>query len=501
MSRSLFSIKLKDLLSGIAECETADVIISGMNVDSREIQKGDLFIALTGETNDGAAFITDAINNGAVAVLINSSSKQVVDMPGVDGDIKATVPVIEINDLREQAGLIADRFYQHPSRQLRVYGVTGTNGKTSCSHFIAQMLSQDNKCGLLGTLGSGLYSELVETGYTTPDVISCHKWLAEVKAKKADFAVMEVSSHALVQHRVDGILFDTAVFTNLSQEHLDFHGDMESYANAKMKLFEFSGLKHAVVNTDDATGRELIKKISGNVNCISYGIEKEYNPDVCAEDIMLNRDGISMTVITSAGKRQVSVPLIGKFNVSNILATLSVMLVSGIDFDTAVNQLQKIKSVAGRMQSFIADTFPMVVVDFAHTPDALEQALIALKEHTKNELWCVFGCGGDRDSGKRPIMGGISEKYSDWVVLTNDNPRTEDYKKIIKDIQLGMKNPERAYVEYDRKSAIDYALANAKSDDVVLIAGKGHERYQQIQNEKIPFSDIEIVSEALGACA
>lgn len=503
-----YSINLNDLLNGyISDDKFNDINVTGLSLDSRSIKTNYLFVAIKGETVNGIEFINNAIEQGAAAILweadvavdaIKINWRQTSLNHGVS-DIP--VPIIAIENLSQLTGEFANRFYDNPSDKISVCGITGTNGKTSCADFIAQMMSVDGPCGLMGTLGSGIYPELKETGFTTPDAITCHQWLADIKSNKAKFSVMEVSSHALIQGRINGIHFNSAVFTNLSRDHLDYHGDMASYAQAKSKLFKSVGLQNAIINVDDEAGRSIADDLASSVHCVRYGLDATFNPDVFGSNIELNQNGLSMQVKTPWGKGQLCAPVMGDFNASNLLAVLSVMLLQGIEFNKALERLTTIKSVAGRMQRFGSDNTPLVIVDFAHTPDALEQALISLRQHTQNDLWCVFGCGGDRDKGKRPLMGAIAEDKADYVVLTNDNPRSEAASEIIEDIKSGMKGNSNISVENDRHIAINYAITHAKAGDVVLVAGKGHENYQLIGNTKYPFNDAEEVKQQLEACA
>jgi len=313
--------------------------------------------------------------------------------------------------------------------------------------------------------------------------------------------VMEVSSHALTQGRVNAIKFESAIFTNLSRDHLDYHGDMESYAEAKSTLFKLSGLKNAIINVDDEAGRNIADNLANNINCIRYGTNKKFNPDVYASNVVLDQNGLSLTVFTPWGQGTLNAPLIGDFNVSNLLAVLSLVLLQGLDFKEALKRLATIKSVQGRMQRFGSENTPLVVVDFAHTPDALKQALTSLRQHTKNNLWCVFGCGGERDQGKRPLMGEVAAEKSDYIILTNDNPRSENAEKIIEEIKSGIKNFEGLTIEQDRHSAIHFAISHAQQGDVVLVAGKGHENYQLIGDTKEPFNDADEVKQQLEALA
>lgn len=498
-----YSMNLNDLLNGyISDDKFNDINITALSLDSRNIKQNNLFVAVQGETVNGIEFINNAIEQGAAAVLWDADdSVEAIKINWRKTESNIEVPIIAIENLSQLTGVFADRFYDGPSQKLSVCGITGTNGKTSCADFIAQMMSIDAPCGVMGTLGRGLYPELQETGFTTPNAITCHQWLADVESNKAKFAVMEVSSHALIQGRTNGIQFNSAVFTNLSRDHLDYHGDMASYAEAKSKLFKTVGLQNAIINVDDEVGRNIAKNLADDIHCVRYGLDKKFNPDVYGFDIELDQNGLSMKVVTPWGKGQVQSPVIGDFNASNLLAVLSVMLLQGIEFKKALQRLLTIKSVAGRMQRFGNESTPLVVVDFAHTPDALEQALTSLRQHTESNLWCVFGCGGDRDVGKRPLMGTVAESKADYVVLTNDNPRSEVAESIIKDIQSGISNINKVTVEQDRHAAIHLAISNAKVGDVVLIAGKGHENYQLIGDTKFNFNDAEEVQQQLEALA
>jgi UDP-N-acetylmuramoyl-L-alanyl-D-glutamate--2,6-diaminopimelate ligase len=500
---SQFQLTLSALLQGITEVKSeADRTITGMSLDSREIQPGDLFLACTGLSVDGAKFIDAAISNGAVAVLweiqAGIQSIPLTYRSKLNGD---AVPVIAVTDLSQQAGILADRFYGQPSRALFVSGVTGTNGKTSVSQFLAHSQNVDAPAGVIGTLGHGLYQHLEMGRLTTPDAVTVHRWLAELREQGATSVAMEVSSHALHQGRVNGVLFDCAVFTNLSRDHLDYHGDMQSYAEAKSGLFMMPGLRYAVINSDDSTGRELLAGLPKTLSVQRYGLEAEHQPDVLGKCLSLSSDGVEVEVVTPQGKGRFHSRLLGRFNISNLLAVLAVLLLSGIPLQGALARLATVKPLAGRMETFGGDNKPLVVVDYAHTPDALEQVLTALREHTEGKIWCVFGCGGDRDVGKRPLMGAIAETQADEVILTNDNPRSEDPAQILADIQHGMAKPAQIHTQPDRRQAIAMAISQARSGDVVLVAGKGHETWQQIGEEKIPFSDIDEVESQLDVWA
>jgi UDP-N-acetylmuramoyl-L-alanyl-D-glutamate--2,6-diaminopimelate ligase len=466
----------------------ADRDISNLTLDSRSVKKNTLFFAVKGTHLDGRQYIQNAISQGAVAVLVDADS----DNEAVT--FQANVPLIPIHDLQKKAGSIAARFFEQPSRKLRMIGITGTSGKTSCSHFIAQSLQSLNiPCGIIGTLGSGFYDALGEAGLTTPDAISLQSILHHFVDKGAKAVAMEVSSHSIDQERINGIEFDIGIFTNLSQDHLDYHGDMESYAAVKRRFIADLPVKNVIINADDEYGYRWIKELSPHKNIITYGSGGQ----VYAEKITTTLHGISAKVISPWGEGDISLPLMGRFNLNNSLAVLATLCVYGIAFQDAVSSLAKLKPVPGRMQTLGGKNQPLVVVDYAHKPDALEKVLQALRTHTEGKLWCVFGCGGERDRGKRPLMAKIAETLADQIIVTNDNPRHEKPEEIIEEILRGFSHPERISIEPDRSKAIQNSIQWAKSGDCVLIAGKGAEHYQQIGDEKIPFDDVEKAREYL----
>ena len=481
--------RLSDLLSGIAVvAPTEDLVVAGISADSRRIEPGWLFLAAPGTRADGRAFIAGALARGAVAIVYEQG-----ELPQA-----VSVPAIPVRGLSNRIGDIADRYFGSPSDKVFVVGVTGTNGKTTCTHLLAQVLdSAAGRCGLIGTLGVGFPDALAPTTHTTPDAISVHGLFNRFVRAGATSVCMEVSSHALDQGRVQGVAFDVAVFTNLTRDHLDYHATMQDYAAAKTRLFEVAGLRAAVINHDDELGRALIEKVARRIKVISFGLEQG---DVRVTQVLPAPDGLTLTVVTPLGEITLHSPLLGRFNAANLLAVLAVLLESGMDLKQAAARLSQARPVAGRMERFggIAPR-PLVVVDYAHTPDALEKALAALREHTRGRLWCVFGCGGDRDRGKRPLMGGIAERLADVVVLTDDNPRHEPAQQIIDDILTGMQTTPT--VVRERRHAIRLALHEAKSGDVVLIAGKGHEDYQQVGDQRLAYSDRAVVQELLGEAA
>jgi UDP-N-acetylmuramoyl-L-alanyl-D-glutamate--2,6-diaminopimelate ligase len=476
------------------------VRIKHLVADSRRIKPGDTFVAYPGATVDGRNFIGQAISNGANAVIWEAKD--------FAWNESWDVPNLAIEDLRIKSGSLADQVYQSPSRKLWMVGVTGTNGKTTCSHWIARSLNElGRKSAVLGTLGNGMPGALQPTANTTPEAINIHGLLAEYVKQGVKSVSMEVSSHALDQGRVNAVHFDVALLTNLSRDHLDYHGDMQTYAAVKRKLFNWSQLKHAVLNLDDTFGADLAEALRDqNVEVTGYGLNEESLRlaerlgirMVFGGHLDMDAQGMNLHVNSSWGRAELHSRLIGRFNVSNLLGVLAVLLVSGIGLSDAVKELEQQKAVAGRMQTLGGKDKPTVVVDYAHTPDALEKVLQALLEVTKplgGNLICVFGCGGDRDRGKRPMMGKIATKLADECVITSDNPRSESPKAIIDAILFGVEG--RYQVIEDRAHAITRAISMARVEDTVLIAGKGHEDYQEINGVKQPFSDSEVVRRAL----
>ena len=489
------SVLLSELLHGLADSGvTGNVVIRGVSVDSRQVGEGFLFVAYPGTRVNGCDYIDDAIKAGAVAIVWDAVGNVVPMQVARYMGERSTVQVIPVKNLRQHAGEIASRFYGEPSARMNVIGVTGTNGKTSCSHFLSQVLNKSSSCGLIGTLGYGLVDELTDVGMTTPDPVTLQSCLNELQMANASNVVMEVSSHALDQDRISGTDIDVAVFTNLSRDHLDYHGDMQTYGQAKKKLFDLSSVETVVLNVDDEFGRELSETLVEGKRCITYGMNSsEVLPDVFAAAIELHADGMDITLQTRWGTGSVHSELLGRFNVSNLLAVAAVLLAGDYEFDDVLKHLAEIKAVPGRMQQFSDDESATIVIDYAHTPDALDQVLQTLKEHCSGELWCVFGCGGDRDKGKRSEMGRIVSSYADRIIVTDDNPRFESAGMIADDILQGIDQPELVEVIHDRRRAIEQAVTNAKAGDVVLIAGKGHELYQVIADNRIPFSDCEQV--------
>ncbi|MBD3669372.1 MAG: UDP-N-acetylmuramoyl-L-alanyl-D-glutamate--2,6-diaminopimelate ligase [Gammaproteobacteria bacterium] len=488
-------MKLSTLLDGFAEVvPSQDREIEAMTLDSRKVAAGTLFCALAGGRDHGQQYIQDAVSRGAVAILIDATDLSEVDAIGV--------PVMGVTKLRQNLGTIASRFYADPSHKMTVIGITGTNGKTSVSRFLATALSADAQSGVIGTLGNGPLGREQRASHTTPDAITVQSLLAQQYEQGVAHVAMEVSSHGLDQARVNGVAFDTAVFTNLSRDHLDYHGDMESYGAAKARLFSWPGLRRAVINLDDPFAESLLATLADRVETVVYGLQAHPAPANChwlwASRIHATGEGVEVDIDSSWGGGRFHSGLLGRFNVSNALAVLGTLLTQGLALDVALSRMALLKAVPGRMERFGGKSGrPLVVVDYAHTPDALEQVLSSLRDHAQGRLWCVFGCGGERDPGKRPQMGAIAELRSDTVVITNDNPRGESPLAIAEAILGGMQSPDKAQLELDRAAAIGAAIRQAGSGDVVLVAGKGHEDYQEIEGRRLPFDDSEIVRQAL----
>lgn len=522
------------------ERDLSELWLQGLSLDSRRVKPGDCFIALSGLVDDGKRYIPEAIAKGAVAILLESGT-DLANRSQAD-----QVPIIPYSNLRNSISAIAGRFYADPSKQLNLIAITGTNGKTSVSHFIAQILGFfHHPCAVMGTLGNGFLDKLnpghqscPSINMTTLDPISVQEVLASLKKQGAEIVAMEVTSHALTQGRVEGLQIKTAIFTNLTRDHLDYHQNMQNYFAAKKRLFTELKPKNIIINIEDEYGRLLLEEILDNAGrdqnilfskIIAYGtsinshssispemIRKWQNSGVefvLAKDLSFSEAGIKASLETPWGTGDFLCPLLGQFNLSNILAALTAVFLEKTDFEhraTAIKNddfstivpfqmvltsLNNLKTVPGRMVSFRDNPKkPTVVIDYAHTPDALSQVLQALRLHCRGKLWCVFGCGGDRDRGKRPQMAAVAEGLSDKVIVTQDNPRTENPDIILSEIMQGFKFANNIMIESSRKEAIRFAIRSAVAEDIVLIAGKGHEDYQIIGVEKIPFSDqIEVI--------
>ena len=472
-----------------------DPLIRELTLDSRQVRPGDLFLAVPGAKLDGRAHIADALKQGAAAVAYEDQGTVVLPL--------TDVPLIPVKGLIGQLSDIAGRFYGEPSRQLTLVGVTGTNGKTSVTQLLAQALDLlGQRCGLIGTLGTGFYADLQSGRLTTPDPIAVQATLYDLKKAGARAVAMEVSSHALDQGRVAALAFDIAVMTNLSRDHLDYHGNMQAYEAAKAKLFAWPGLRCQVVNLDDAFGRRLAADFVhrpdsdfSETRLISYSLENADASLYCRE-ATFGDEGVRATLVTAQGERTLRSQLLGRFNLSNMLAAVASLLAMDYALDEILKVIPHLHGPVGRMQRLGGGDKPLVVVDYAHTPDALDKVLAALRPHAHGKLLCLFGCGGDRDSGKRPLMAQVAEHLADRVVVTDDNPRSEPPLRIFDDIRAGF---TREGVEFiaGRGAAIAHLIASAGIDDVVVLAGKGHEDYQEIAGERHDFSDLIEAEKAL----
>jgi UDP-N-acetylmuramoyl-L-alanyl-D-glutamate--2,6-diaminopimelate ligase len=465
----------------------ADTMISGMQLDSRKVQPGDLFLALPGEIHDGRQFIEQAVANGASAVVAEAP---------VAGFLEAiSVPLVEMPELRFEAGVLADRFYRNPSQHIQVTGITGTNGKTTTSRMVGQLTRAMGKpCGVIGTLGATLGDDVSAAGNTTPDPLSVHRQLAEWLEQGVLTVSMEVSSHALVQGRVNGVSFESAIFTNLSQDHLDYHGSMDAYGRAKLQLFANENLRHAVINADDPFSSRVRAAVVAGVEVLTYSASGKA-ADVRVENARFHADGVRGELHTPWGRAEFSSPLVGDFNLENLAAAVVALVLSGEDLLTVLEAVVDLRPVPGRMQTIPNALDLQVLVDYAHTPHALEQVLKALRPHVRGSLVTVFGCGGDRDKEKRQLMGRIACALSDRVVVTSDNPRSEVPLQIMRDIESGCSG-RYALIE-DRAHAIATAIAEINPGDCLVIAGKGHEEYQLVDGAQLYFSDAGQAGDAL----
>jgi len=471
-----------------------DIVFTGVQTDSRQVQPGDLFICVRGLVVDGHRFAAKALEQGAAALV-------------VEEELDLDVPMLVVKDTRMAMAVIANHFYQYPSRSMKVIGVTGTNGKTTSTYIIDKILSdQGSRTGLMGTVQMKIGEETFSTENTTQEALELQRNLSRMREVDTDYCIMEVSSHALDLGRVKGTRFRTALFTNLTQDHLDYHQTMENYRAAKGLFFsrlgnEFHGSPEersfAVLNADDPASAYFAKQTAAEV--VTYGIDNE--ADVRATDIRITAKGTSFELVSFAGRVQVELRLIGKFNVYNALGAVAVALLEGVSLENVRKSLEDMQPVEGRMETVDEAQDFLVLVDYAHTPDGLENALAAVKDVAEGRIVTVFGCGGDRDRGKRPKMGRIAARYSDYVFITSDNPRSEDPELILKDIEPGVLDagysPERYVMIADRRTAIQKAIEMASPKDVVLIAGKGHETYQLIKGATLHFDDREEARAAL----
>lgn len=477
-------------LSQLLPEAASSTLIRELTLDSRKVRPGDLFLAVPGTQQDGRVHIADAVARGAAAVAFEAE--------GAAEMTASSSELVAIKGLASQLSAIAGRFYGEPSRGMHLVGITGTNGKTSVSQLLAQALDMlGEPCGIVGTLGNGFYNALAQGKHTTPDPIGVQAVLADLKKSHARAVAMEVSSHGLDQGRVAALEFDIAVLTNLSRDHLDYHGSMEAYAAAKAKLFAWPGLRCRVLNIDDSFGQQLAKE-KHDSRLISYSLT-ERSAYLFCDDLQFDDHGVRAKLLTPRGEGILRSTLLGRFNLSNLLAVVGSLLALDYALDEILKVLPRLQGPVGRMQRFGGVEQPLVVVDYAHTPDALEKVLEALRPHVKGNLICVFGCGGDRDRGKRPLMAAVVERLADKVIVTDDNPRTEAPEQIFADIRQGFSAVERVQFVAGRGLAIASVIAAADADDVVVLAGKGHEDYQEINAVRQPFSDLVEAVNALAA--
>jgi UDP-N-acetylmuramoyl-L-alanyl-D-glutamate--2,6-diaminopimelate ligase len=482
-------LTLHDLLQGIEPVRITGEIsleITGIHYDSRKIEPGFLFVCISGLKTDGHLYIKEAVKNGAAAVITEK------EVPIIEG-----IAFVQVSDSRQAMPVIAANFFKHPSKELRVIGVTGTNGKTTVTHLIKAILeARGEKTAIIGTLYAKVGDQQKEFGHTTPESLEIQEFIRLSLDEGSRYVVMEVSSHALELHRVDSVDFDAAVFTNLTQDHLDYHLDMESYKNAKLKLFtRMKGYekKFSIINADDKWAEFFIAE--AGENCITYGIHN--SADVQAYNIKTSLKGSSFTVKYRGSSWQVKIKLMGMFSIYNALSAIAFALREQIPPDIIVNALGKVSGVPGRFETIDCGQNFTVVVDYAHTPDGLENILTTGKEIVENRLITVFGCGGDRDRTKRPLMGEIAARLSDFCVVTSDNPRSEEPEAIIAEIVQGLEKVDtcRYAIIPDRREAIRHAIFLARKGDLVIIAGKGHETYQLVKGKVLDFDDRKIAAQ------
>lgn len=480
-------------LAAALDLSAPPIVIKELTLDSRNVTAGTLFMAVKGLNSDGRDFISQALHSGAAAVMFE------VDCPEQAGLDPEDSRLLGVYQLAKHLSALAGLFYGHPSWHQQLIGVTGTNGKSTTTQLIANWSDLlGTPAGVLGTLGNGLYGQLTAAVNTTGSPLEIQSQLAKLATLGAKRFAIEVSSHGLHQHRVAGLNFAVAVFTNLSRDHLDYHHTMANYAAAKRQLFEQCTQQY-VINADDPVGRSWLVDYPSAIAYSLHGKLADYaGPQLIGQTVHFSSEGVHVTINSDWGNGVLSAPLLGRFNVSNLLAAMGALLAAGESFERLLATAPQLSGVAGRMEPFVAKDKPLVVVDYAHSPDALEQVLQALRQHNKGRLWCLVGCGGDRDQGKRPLMAQAAEQGADQVILTDDNPRTESASAIIKEMQHGLMTPSAVQIIHNRAQAIDYAITHAEVDDIILVAGKGHEDYQIVGKEKFHYSDRETVANLLG---
>lgn len=499
-NRVIPGMRLTDLLAGFPLTDPVPAIeISNIASNSADVTPGSAFIALPGIRSNGIDYAIDAAKAGAIAVIFDANDLYSLKrIPLLRKQVDLSW--IGVGDLERANGHIVSRFFGEPGRAMTIVGITGTDGKTSVTHLVVQALSRiDRRCASIGTLGYGVANELTPDQLTTPDSVSLQTRLYQFQQQRCEYVVMEVSSHALQQYRVNGCHFDIAVLTNLGRDHLDYHGSEESYAAAKARLFRNFELSGRVVNADDSFGRLLSAEVDAD-SLIRYSVAAREEPqtEVRLEACELTANGQNVRAMTPLGSVTAVTALIGRFNIENTLACIATLVALGLDRDQLEQAVGDLQPIPGRMEKFVGQSgMPSVVVDFAHTEQALRACLEACREHTGGRLWCVFGCGGDRDQGKRGGMGRAVEELADRAIITDDNPRNESAEKIVNEILAGMRDPESACVVHNRQAAIEYALSQAAPEDLVVIAGKGHEQLQIVGKERRPFSDRHVVRRIL----
>ena len=483
------------LMAGLADAGGASSVeSSGLQHDSRRVCPGDLFVAMAGLHTHGMSHAQEAITRGCAAIAYDPAGEGERLAQGI-----TDVPAIPVAELPAKLGLIADRYFGKPSSRLNVIGITGTNGKTSCSHFLAEALSGEAPAAAVGTMGWGVPGNLAPTAHTTPDAIEIHSILHRLERQGFESIAMEASSHGLDQGRLNGVRFKNALYTNFTRDHLDYHGTMAAYLEAKLRLLDWPGLEFVAFNADDAElSAAILRRTPPGIRLIGFSVSGKADlpvPMATVSELRQGAEGVTFQARFNGQVAAVSAPVFGHFNVENLAASLTALLGLGHTVEEAAAALRRVQAVPGRMERF-AGAGRTALVDYAHTPDALHSVLSSLRSHCGGRLWVVFGCGGDRDRGKRPEMGAIAEKLADKVVVTDDNPRSEDGDAIVREILAGCTRDDLATIR-DRRAALEFALERAGPDDLVLIAGKGHEATQEIQGQKYPFSDRQVVTEVL----
>lgn len=483
-------MKINELVADFAHTELTQQL-AGITANSRQVRANYAFIGLAGATEHGLKYASQAIASGATAIIYDLADENLADFKNLTG---LNVALIGVADLASNLPTIAARFYNYPAQQLDIIGITGTNGKTSCNQFLAQIFTDAT---VIGTLGWGTWGNLKTTGYTTPDALLLQQILAETVAAGRKKVIMEVSSHGIKEGRIEQTCFKGAVFTNLSRDHLDYHGSMEDYFVAKLQLFKRPELAFAVINQDDEYGQKIIAELAPSVTLWTFSKQEQTLKNcLVAKNAYCDRTGIGFQACCNGETVQINSALYGEFNIENLLAVLTTLLALGFTLPDAAEKIATLQPVSGRMEHFGGDTQAVVFVDYAHTPDALDKVLAGVKKHNPQQLWVVFGCGGNRDQGKRALMGKIAQQWADKIILTDDNPRYEDAGAIVQAILQGC-HGDKVTVIQDRAQAIQTAITQADKHDCVVIAGKGHESYQEMNGVKTPFSDQEIVKKTL----